>query len=297
MPGLKKTAKQVISASRRTDIPAFYMDGFMDNLERGYIDVENPYNKKTFRVVVNPNNTHTLVFWSKNFGPFLDGRYGETLMEKGYHLYFNFTVNSHDNVLEPHVPGLDKRLAQLRELARRFGPRSVLWRFDPICHYRDESGQLKDNLADFSLIAGEAKRAGIPRCVTSFVDLYRKVTARQSSGSSIVLTDIPMEQKKDIIMSLEARLSLLGIRLELCCEKDLLACLPPESSALGASCIPSTDLIELYGPGISRAKDKGQRAQKGCGCGVSRDIGSYRLQPCFHNCLFCYANPSEPGGL
>lgn len=295
MPGRKQNAKQVISASRRTDIPAFYMDWFMENMDRGYFDVENPYNRKRFRVTVNPQNTHTLVFWSKNFGPFLRGGYGEALKDQGYHLFFNFTVNSSEPLLEPHVPGMDDKLAQLRELARRFDPRAVSWRFDPICHFRDARGQLKDNLSDFSLIAGEAAKAGITRCITSFVDLYPKVTSRTPSGSPLVFTDISLEKKTDIIRLIAARLSLLGIRLELCCEKDLLARVPLVSPVRGASCIPNDDLIRLYGEGISRARDKGQRAAKGCGCGVSRDIGSYRLQPCFHNCLFCYANPARPG--
>lgn len=295
MPLNMFTKKQVISASRRTDIPAFYMEWFMDSLGQGCFDVENPYNKKRFRVTVTPDNTHTIVFWSKNFGPFLDGNYGEDLRREGYHLFFNFTVNSHDPLLEPNVPPMPEKLVQMRELARRFDPRAVTWRFDPICHYRDNNGQIQNNLSDFSLIAGEAAKAGITRCVTSFADLYSKVMARTVLGHpGFSFSDLSMEDKILTVLSMESRLSLLGIRLDLCCEKDLLSRLPGQSKVNGAACIPNDELIGLFGGGISRAKDSGQRKSKGCGCSISKDIGSYRLQPCFHNCLFCYANPMAP---
>lgn len=287
--------KQVISASRRTDIPAFYMDWFMNSLGQGFFEVENPYNRKRFRINVTPDNTHTIVFWSKNFGPFLEGGYGEDLRREGYHLFFNFTINSQDPLLEPHVPPMADKLAQLRELTRRFDSRAVSWRFDPICHYKDHTGRVHDNLSDFSMISGDAAKAGVTRCITSFADLYAKVTARTVQGlPGFGFIDPGMADKVRIIQSMEARLSLLGIRLSLCCEKELLARIHSASKVNGAACVPNDELIRLFGGDISLAKDSGQRKAKGCGCSISKDIGSYRLQPCFHNCLFCYANPRAP---
>lgn len=295
MPGSRNTPRQIISASRRTDIPAFYMDWFMDGLNRGSFDVANPYTQRLTTIPVDPSNTHTLVFWSKNFGPFIAGGYGERLTRMGYHLFFNFTINSTDSILEPHVPDLNQRLDQLRHLADHFNPQAVTWRFDPICHYRGAQGRETNNLADFERIADGAAASGIRRCITSFVDLYPKVLSRPCpSEPGCGLFDPPMQQKKDVIHWMETRLSPLGINLFLCCEHDLLEQLPAESSVGAAACIPYDVLIRLFGSGISRAKDSGQRKSKGCGCVKSRDIGSYRLQPCFHNCLFCYANPRAP---
>ena len=147
--------KIVLSASRRTDIPAFYMPWFMEGIEKGWFEVKNPYTGKIRTVPATPMDVHTIVFWSKDFGPFLSKGYGELLEKKGYHLFFNFTLNSASPDLEPGVPLLEERLKQLRELALRFSPESILWRFDPICLYRTEAGD-KNNLGDFEQIATAA---------------------------------------------------------------------------------------------------------------------------------------------
>ncbi|MBW1842194.1 MAG: DUF1848 family protein, partial [Deltaproteobacteria bacterium] len=96
--------KRVISASRRTDIPAFYMSWFMQRIQEGFFEVKNPYNHKITVVPAAPEEVHTIVFWSKNFGPFIQGKYGQTLAAMGYNLFFNFTINSDDSLLEPQVP-------------------------------------------------------------------------------------------------------------------------------------------------------------------------------------------------
>jgi hypothetical protein len=68
----------VLSASRRTDIPAFYMPWFMEGIARGEFEVVNPYSRKTTRVPATTPPVHTIVFWSKNFGPFIDGGWPAT---------------------------------------------------------------------------------------------------------------------------------------------------------------------------------------------------------------------------
>ena len=93
--------KIILSASRRTDIPAFYMPWFMAGIEQGRFGVVNPYNQKISNVPAGVDQVHTIVFWSKDFGPFLKGGYGEDLAARGYHLFFNFTVNTADRLLEP----------------------------------------------------------------------------------------------------------------------------------------------------------------------------------------------------
>ena len=137
----------VISASRRTDIPAFYLEWFMDRIARGSFEVTNPYNRKVSVIPATPEKVHTIVFWSKDFGPFLKDGIGDRLLQHGFHLFFNFTLNSQVPLLEPRVPSLDARLRQLEELSNRFGPRVIHWRFDPICFYRSENGDLQHNLA------------------------------------------------------------------------------------------------------------------------------------------------------
>jgi len=284
--------KIVISASRRTDIPAFYLPWFMAQVERGFFEVINPFNRQVSMVAVSPNRVHTFVFWSKNFGPFLDGGVGEALQQKGYHLFFNFTVNSAVPLLEPKVPLLEERLEQLQELCRRFGHRAVNWRFDPICFYTTADGMIENNLADFSRIASVAARCGVERCITSFMDDYVKIRRRiaRKSGCSFLYPD-PADQRL-IVLKMAEELAEKEMALFLCCEKDLLDSLPAGSGIRGSSCIPNDFLVELYGGNVSNKKDSGQRVTSGCGCKVSVDIGSYQSQPCHHSCLFCYANPA-----
>ncbi|MBW1740709.1 MAG: DUF1848 family protein [Deltaproteobacteria bacterium] len=282
----------VISASRRTDIPAFYMDWFMAQVKRGYFEVFNPFNHKVSTVRTAPGFVHSFVFWSKNFGPFIKGNYAKKLEKMGYHLAFNFTINSAVPILEPNVPSLKDRFGQLRYLCEHFMPESIQWRFDPICFYRIDRGRLQDNLQHFELIADMAAMCGVKRCITSFMDHYPKIQKRISRLSDFSFHDPPLERKLEIILDMEDKLTRRGISLYTCCEKEILDRLPPQSRVRRSSCITSDLLIKLYGGKVSLETDHGQRVKKGCGCKVSKDIGSYRFHPCFHNCLFCYANPA-----
>jgi hypothetical protein len=288
---MRSPEKIVLSASRRTDIPAFYMPWFMDRIEVGYFEAVNPYTRRVNIIQATPDNVHTIAFWSKNFGPFIDHGCGGRLLDAGYHLFFNFTINSDNNLLEPNLPPLNERLVQLEYLSATFGNRSINWRFDPICHYRFGQGTIRDNLQDFAKIGHRAAAAGVERCITSFMDNYRKIQRRLSRHAGLTFLDPPLIRKLDILMDLEKRLNKLKMRLATCCEKDVIAALPPESSIAPSSCIPNRLLKTLYGGDLSLRKDSGQRVKAGCGCQVSVDIGSYRDQPCYHNCLFCYANP------
>jgi len=267
------------------------MPWFMTAIDAGCFEVQNPYNRRTVAVPATLDQVHSIVFWSKNYGPFLDQGYAKELVQRGYRLFFNFTINSTHPVLEPMLPALTLRLSQLDRLVDTFGPGCIQWRFDPICFFLERSGHMSDNLDQFEIIARRAAQLGLRLCITSFVDLYRKVLRRAGDQCDLQLIDPPMPQKVATIARLADHLAGLGLQLQLCCEKNLLEALPPGLPVRASSCIPSERLVDLYDPGISLAKDSGQRKAAGCTCGVSRDIGSYNLHPCPHNCLFCYANP------
>ncbi len=292
MVAMADETKIVISASRRTDIPAFYLAWFMDRIARGTFEVPNPYNRKVSVVPATPDKVHTIVFWSKDFGPFLKSGDGEKLLQDGFNLFFNFTLNSEVPLLEPRVPPLAARLRQLQDLSRRFDPQIIHWRFDPICFFRPENGDLQNNLAHFDKISEIAAQAGIKRCITSFVDLYAKVRSRIAQRPGMQFEDPRADRKIEILCQMEDRLRRKNIQLLLCCEKKLFDSLPPESTIGQSSCIPNDLLMAVYGGNLPLRKDAGQRLGQGCGCRVSSDIGSYRDHPCYHNCLFCYANPS-----
>jgi len=282
---------KVISASRRTDIPAFYMEWFMEQIKNGFFELRNPYNGKKSTVEATVETVHTIVFWSKNFGPLIKHGFGQRLVDEGYNLFFNFTINPVSSLLEPMVPPLEERLDQLDYLCKQFDKRCINWRFDPICFYTSAKKDLQSNLDGLGVIAKRAASAGIRRCITSFMDHYRKVHKRAASIPGFSFSDPPLGKKQKILLEMEKKLSSLGIMLQTCCEKKLLETMPEQSRVTNSSCIPNDLLVEIYGGHLSMKKDTGQRITAGCGCRVSVDIGSYRLHPCYHNCLFCYANP------
>lgn len=267
------------------------MQWMMDQIHRGRFEVINPYNRRKSLVPATPDKVHTIVLWSKNFSPFIDGGYGELLKKAGFHLFFNFTVNSEVRLLEPNVPPLAERLRQLETLASRFDPKSITWRFDPVCFYRTGTGQVQDNMNDFAEIAETAAAIGICRCTTSFVDLYAKVRMRKPPITGFSFFDPPLKKKRDVLLGMARTLEKRNIQLNVCCEKEVLAGMPSPSSIRSASCVPNDMIVDLFGGHVSLRPDRGQRLKDGCGCMMSIDIGSYQQQPCYHDCLFCYANP------
>ncbi|MGD8270946.1 MAG: DUF1848 domain-containing protein [Desulfobacterales bacterium] len=284
--------KIVISASRRTDIPAFYMPWFMERIESGFFEIVNPFNRNVKKVSATPDDVHTIVFWSKDFSQFLKYSYGQKLQGAGYRLFFNFTVNTPNELLEPQVPPLDDRLDQLEQLGDQFGPQAINWRFDPICFFELGDGKTQNNLSHLKCIAAKAADIGIKRCITSFMDPYRKIQKRLAHLPGFSFTDPPLKKKRQIILKMEKTVAAHQIKLMLCCEKDILDELPKNTSVTQSACIDNDLLKTLFGGNLSLHRDSGQRIQKGCGCKVSVDIGVYHQHPCYHNCLFCYANPT-----
>lgn len=285
--------KIVVSASRRTDIPAFYMPWFMDRIARGAFTLVNPFNRRTTTLKVSAETVHSIVFWSKNYGPFLDGDYGQRLLDLGFHLFFNFTINSREPILEPQVPPLAERIDQVRRLGTLFGIGAIQWRFDPLCFYVDSKGAMHDNRHDFEPLAVQLAALGVTGCITSFMDLYPKIKKRLAGEGTpkITFIDPPLARKVALLREMEAHLNSLGMTLFTCCEAEVMAHLPAPSRIAASSCVPNRHLMELYGGQISTARDAGQRTRAGCHCQKSVDIGVYHEHPCRHDCLFCYANP------
>jgi DNA repair photolyase len=285
--------KIVISASRRTDIPAFYMNDFMEDIHRGFFCIINPFNQKKSLIMATPDKVHTIVFWSKDYTNFIKGRFIESLQKLGYNLFFNYTINSQDFILEPGLPTLDHRLTQLETLAGIIGGDAIFWRFDPICYYRCKDEKIRHNRHDFLKIADAVSDLGIRFCITSFMDMYTKIQKRLNRVPGLSFLDPPLEDKIKILQEMAQKLKKRHIDLLTCCENQILESIPLSFGIKASSCIPNHYLAKLYGSDLSLRKDTGQRIKMGCGCRVSVDVGSYHRQPCYHNCLFCYANPVE----
>lgn len=259
----------IISASRRTDIPAYYSRWFFRRLEEGFVCVRNPVNfHQVSRVSLSPEVVDGIVFWTKNPVPMLDS----LQLLKDYPFYFQFTLTTYGQDLEPGVPSKNSTIVPaFQELSRRIGPERVIWRYDPILltpkYTTDYHVRYFEELA--RRLSGYTTK-----CVISFVDLYRHLGQQfQSLGTAEII-------------ELAGRLSEIaqkyGLMLETCAESLDLS----QFGIRHGHCVDAELLEQIIGQSLSLSKDKNQRAA--CGCMASIDIGMY--DTCANGCKYCYAN-------
>lgn len=278
----------IISASRATDIPAFYADWFFRRLEKGYVRWRNPFSGQNSYVYF--SNTRFIVFWSKNPAPLLP--YLSMLKERGIGCYIQYTLNDYEaERFEPNVPPLAHRIDIFRRLVDALGMGAVVWRFDPLI--------LTDRINIDTLLQKIARIADAlvdytEKLVFSFADIesYKKVSRNlRQSGINY------REWDEDSMREFASRLSAMNrnnwnFRLATCAERIDLSeygiehnrCIDPELISRRA---PDDAILQNF---LYNAKtDNGQR--KACGCILSKDIGAYNSCP--HGCLYCYANTSS----
>jgi hypothetical protein len=293
----------IVSASRATDVPAFFADWFANRLRAGYCAWVNPFNAHQ-RTAVSFDQTRAIVFWSKNPRPLF--KHLPLVEQLGIGYYVQFTLNDYEaDGLEPGVPPLEHRLETFRMLADRLGPERVVWRFDPLL--TSPTLPIPELLRRIERLADRLR--GLTRkLVFSFADIaaYRKVqsnlgklghafrelTAEEMQEVASGLRDIAGRAGLELATCAEALdLSALGIAHNRCIDDDLLARLYPEDAQLMAHLGRGQD--DLFAVAGTAKKDAGQR--KECGCIVSKDIGAYNTCP--HLCTYCYANSSRDSVL
>jgi DNA repair photolyase len=294
-------APVIVSASRATDVPAFYSDWFFRRLEAGYVKWKNPFNGKA--LYVSFRHTRLIVFWSKNPGPLI--RYLDCLDEKKLNYYFQFTLNDYEaEKLEPGVPSLQARMDTFMELAERTGREKVIWRFDPLI-LTEKLGV--DDLLKKAETIGNCLKNHTRKLVFSFADIqaYRKVQRRLQSHAvpAREFSEKDMHEWAEGLQRLNENwgfelatcaeavaLEKYGIAHNRCVDDGLALRLFSQDKALmdflGVKPVPP-DLFDFGSMGKERSlKDSGQRPC--CGCIPGKDIGRYGTCP--HLCLYCYAN-------
>jgi hypothetical protein len=294
---VKAMAPIIISASRSTDIPAFYADWFLERLKAGYSVWVNPFNQERYRVSF--ADTRMIVFWSKNPKPMLE-RLDEVESLGFRQYYFQFTLNDYvAEGLEPNVPPVAERIDTFKRLADRIGKERVIWRFDPL--------MLTEKISIDALLErvgniGQQLKGYTEKLVFSFIDIsaYRKVQKNLaglgvrefSPDDQIKFAQGLAELNKDFGLELAtcgelADLSAYGIRHNKCVDDELMMRLFHDDAELMDFIGAEYDMFNGWQIKKSK-KDKGQR--KACGCIVSKDIGAYNTCP--HLCRYCYANAS-----
>ena len=126
---IEATAPVIISASRSTDIPAFYAKWFFNRLAKGYCAWYNPFNQQ--KMYISFSKCKAIVFWTKNPKPIMP--YLHILDEMGIHYYFQVTLNDYTKEgFEPNVPSVEERIETFKRLSDNIGKEKVIWRFDPL---------------------------------------------------------------------------------------------------------------------------------------------------------------------
>jgi hypothetical protein len=306
-PGTREVeaiAPLIISASRSTDVPAFYGDWFMERLRKGYAKWVNPWNGTP--LYVSFGNARVFVFWSKNPGPFLPCL--EEMTRPGYQYYVLFTLNDYETEgLEPRLPPLEDRIRTFQAVSRLAGRGRIVWRWDPIL--------LSDSLDVRGLLdrirsVGDAIAPFTDSMVISFIDIakYPRVAANLRRRGFGDVRECSPSEELELAAGLRGLNRSWGLTLSACGEERDLSGLE-----IGrGQCISRDLMLQEFGgdsalrrfleapdprepragccPLPSHLKDPGQRPS--CGCIVSKDIGQYSTCP--HLCAYCYAN-TNPG--
>lgn len=275
---------QIVSASRRCDIPALQSDWLLQQIHTGYVDVPNPFSKKTYRVSLHPDEVGAFVFWSKNFAPFLPTLAKiNTLYENRF--LFHFTINGLQGrakeLIEPRIPDWQTAVQTAAMLSSTYGPATVLWRFDPIIF--SSITPKEERLAAFTALADKLDGV-VSRCYISFVDLYGKVRrrfVRMTAENQIIFQTPRFEEQVDFARRLKQIAARHAISLFTCCENDI----ADTAGITRGHCVDANLLQQLY-PEIDFTTAIGPTRRE-CGCYFSRDIGTYNR--CRHRCLYCYA--------
>jgi len=268
----------IVSASYRTDIPAFYGRWFLNRLNAGYCTVVNPYGGRRYRVDLTPAAVDGFVFWTRNLEPFQPAL--AEVSARGLPFMVQFSLTGYPRVLEPSVIEPARALAQLQQLAQRHGPRAGVWRYDPIVLSNLTPTAWHEDT--FTRLAGQL--AGVvDEVVISFVQPYAKTTRKLAAAATAdgFCWDLPEQpRQRQLAQRLAAIAAAHGLGLSACTQ-------PALSGVPGvrpARCVDAARLSDLAGRPIA-ARLKGNRP--GCGCHQSRDIGDY--DSCPHGCAYCYA--------
>jgi hypothetical protein len=256
----------ILSASRRTDLVGCYPDVLIEQLKK-----------------YPPDAVHTIVIWTKNPAPMLEGELTRVLSHYAQ-LFVHLTITGlGGTVLEPRIPPWQDVAALLPRMVKLVkSPQRIAWRFDPIMEICDSQATYS-NLPLFDSLAERISPLGIPTCRVSWVSPYRKVL-RRLENRGFRLRMASQEEKERQALELQRKAEGFGFEVHYCCVEGF-----PRSR-----CIDGKLLSGLHPEALpcSQKKAKGQR--KLCGCTESLDIGWYS-QKCGHGCLYCYAEPQTSG--
>lgn len=273
--------KNIVSASRRTDIPKFYYNEFQNLLKQEKIVNINPYNNKEYTISLKHEDVNAIVMWSKDYSNFINN---VGVLDE-YNLYFQYTITKYGKDLEPNVSNYNNTLKTIEKMRLKYNPKQFNFRFDPILF--TDTYTSKERLESFNTLCKDLRLLGMngSRITTSYISLYGNV--QNNLNKKNIKLNTPKDNQLISFFNVMGDIAKhYGFQLYSCSNPLLLEC----SNIKKAHCIDGDLLSEIFGDKFSKSKDRGQRLE--CGCHKSKDIGNYSLR-CKHDCLYCYSNAQK----
>ncbi|MDR2569758.1 MAG: DUF1848 domain-containing protein, partial [Oscillospiraceae bacterium] len=200
----------LISASRRTDIPAFYSDWLVNRFNAEYCLTKNPYNPAQFRrISLLPQDVDGIILWTKNVAPLLP----KLSALESFPYYVQYSITSYHTDMESGLA--DKRkiiIPAFVELAKQIGAERVIWRYDPIVI--TPRYDFEYHIGAFTRLC-ELLSDSTQKCVISFVIAYKSVAKSLHEVGNI---EVSLEDKIRLAESLLQIAKDHGITLCACCE-------------------------------------------------------------------------------
>lgn len=274
----------ILSASKRTDIPAFYSEWFMNRIAAGEAMYRNPkYPDTVYRVPLSPDLVDGIVFWSKDPRPLIP--YLPDLTARGYKFYFEFTLTPYGPEIEPRTIDKEKLIRAFIYLSEQYGRCAVDWRYDPIFIDKRHDVSWHNQMFEkyCSILAPYTEK-----CTFSFLDGI----GRAAEGKSFLPRTPNMNEREELVRTFSKTVKRNGIYIASCAEH-----LTDSMAAAGAvpnACIDASKIEKLAGFSL-KAQKSGARSGSGCGCVENIDVGEYNT--CRMGCAYCYActRPIEKG--
>lgn len=258
----------IISASRRTDIPAYYSQWFLNRLKAGYVLIRNPVIGSTIhKIELNPKIVNCIVFWTKDAANILDKLDEISLL--GYRYVFQFTITPYGSDIERNMRPKENIIKTFKRLSSMIGSERVIWRYDPIIF--NETLTPKYHLKNFEDMC---------RQLSGYTDIVNMSIVQSYHNKSFGL-ELSRQDKEKFLRSLKEIALSHSIDPRMCCYPED----PQMYGIKRAKCIDKEYLEKICGYKLKLPRDKNQRTL--CECCESIDVGIYNT--CIHGCTYCYA--------
>ena len=198
----------ILNVSGRTDIVAFYSEWFMNRYREGFVDVRNPFYKKSVSRIYF-SNVDLILFCTKNPIPIV-----KYLSEFDKPIVFHITLTPYKKDIEPNVPPKGLVIEAIKKISSIIGSDNVYIRYDPIFinekYSIDYHTKAFDNMC--KLLNGYVKHI-----IVSFIDDYKNV---RNNKKFLNYRELTQDDYKKIGLSFSASAKNNGMTVQTCCEDN-----------------------------------------------------------------------------